>query len=353
MANATVQQLNQWAQSPSGQIILQGGRAIQQGADPQAVLAGMAGQFAGQNQSVQDFLATQGGQLLSQYVNQLSQGASIEQAFGTLASPAVGIGLTAAATAVGIPPPLSMMIGQGIATAIAPLLQGLFQGPQDKTYGSLGGDFAWRARKYHTRCLPQAYVTWMEGNGYSLAKAILNPPSGESPPWAGLSLSLAGWLLSGGFGGHILLPGYTEVGANGCYQLGIGYTLPRDAGDGWSVRPAGWWWYPYLSWNDLENFPNDPRHYGGPLVQQYLQAGIDIGATLRNVREKKNAGLSNIIYKPIAFEFAADQIEDASKTKPSDRTRAQTELLNKAGANDEKGKSAALVSLGAAALLFR
>ena len=108
-----------------------------------------------------------------------------------------------------------------------------------------------------------------------------------------------------------------------------------------------------MSWNDLENFPNDPRHYGGPLVQQYLQAGIDIGATLRNVREKKNAGLSNIIYKPIAFEFAADQIEDASKTKPSDRTRAQTELLNKAGANDEKGKSAALVSLGAAALLFR
>lgn len=337
----TIQQLQDFANGPTGQTLLHAGQAVQQGADPVAVAAGVAQQMAaGSGQSVQDFLSSQGGAMLSQYIGAVAGGESPGDAFGAALPAAFAVGATIGLGALGVPPPISTFLGTAVGNFIGPILQDIIHGPIDQTYSVLQGDFAWRGRKYHTKCLPQAFVTWMEGNGYSLSKAILNPPSGESPPWAGLSMAMAQWLLQGGFGGRILLPGYTDAGSGWVYQLGIPYSLPRDAGDGWNVPSNGWWWYP------------SNETMSGPLVDLYTSAGIDYAATLANVKAKNDASLSNVVYKPIAYTVAADQLEDALNKGDAHRTRLDNTLIQAAGGEKKAGAMVPAL-LGVAALLLK
>lgn len=353
---ATLSQLQAFADGPTGQLLLQGGQAVAGGADPSQVAAGLAMNLAEQGQTQSEFLNSSAGQLVQQYVGQVAGGDSVVNAFQNVAGPAVTIGLTVGLGAVGIPPPLSTLIAGGISSFIAGPLSALFSGPIDKTYGSLGGDFAWRARKYHTNFLPQAFVTYMEANGFSLSGACLNPPSGEAPPWSGMSQALASWLMAGAWDGRgfILLPGYTDAGGGFVNQFGINYKMLRNAGDGWNVFPAGWWWYPYLSDSDLvtvrtgHNIPNAIR---GPLIDAYDAAGIDFGKTVANVLVKGPARVENVVYKPIAYTLVADELEQAASTDRNKRDWSQRNLLDKAGG--ERNAGAAIAALGAAALLFR
>ena len=311
----TIQEIQAWLEGDTGRVLATAGEQVAAGADPAQVLASVAGGLASAGQTGTQFLATSGGGILQDYISSVAGGADVGDALVGCADEALTIGFTAGLSAFGVPPPASTMVAGLLSEFIAPVLQELISGPVDKTYGALGGDFAWRARKYHTQMLPAAYVAWMEGNGYSLSGAILNPPSGQSPPWHGLSLSLASWLLSGawGNGSFILLPGRTVTGNNTCIQLGIGYTLPIDAGDGWSVFPSGWWWYPYLTSAEVDQAAAGtlPTSKRGPLWELYDGLGIDVPATIRNARAAGNAGAANIVYKPLAYDIAADVLQSS------------------------------------------
>lgn len=362
----TLQEIQTWANTPTGQALQSAGTQIANGANPQAVLASTANQLA-QGQSLSDFMATQGGHLLQQYIGAVAGGQSVGNALSGTASAAIGVGLTAGLTAAGVPPPASTLIAGVVGNFLNGIVGPLLHGPLDQTYGALGGDFAWRARKYHTQMLPQAFVTWMESNGYSLSKAITTPPSGESPPWAGLSLALSTWMLQGGWNGQrlILLPGTGANGSGPGAQLGIGYDMPTYAGDGWNIQHSGWWWYPSLNAAEVQaaaagTLAQDKR---GPIWDMYEKAGIDVPATIRNVKAKGSAVASNIIFKQQAYTATADTLETlVAKWRSGKRlTPSEVKVLQDAGIlgrdgrpiSPAKEKAVGLAAVGLMGLLLR
>lgn len=329
----TAQQVQDWINGPVGQTLGNLGQQVASGNMPPAqAITSAATALAGQNnQSVNDFLQSQGGHLLQQYIGQVAGGTPPGQALGTMAGSVVTAGAAAGLSALGIPPPASGMLASVAGSLVDQLAHSLFGGEgNSKDFPNLSGDFRWRAEKYFTKCLPQAFVDYMKANGLSIEKAVIEPPSGQSPPWNGLSTALALWLMKGGWGtAQILLPGNSGQAGGWVNQLGIGYSLPYDAGDGWTVPGSGWWWCP--GWDNgamarlkAGTWPADP----GPLVAMYERLGIDVPATWANVYSKGSASWSNVIYKPQGFNVAADAIEQAANTPKPDRTKGQQAIIN-------------------------
>lgn len=331
----TAQQIQDWINGPVGQTLGNLGQQVASGNMPSAqAITTAATALAGQNnQSVNDFLQSQGGHLLQQYIGQVAGGTPPGQALGSMAGAVVTAGAAAGLSMLGIPPPASGMLASVAGSLVDQIAHSLFGGEgNSKDFPNLSGDFRWRAEKYFTKCLPQAFVDYMKASGLSIEKAVIEPPSGQSPPWNGLSTALALWMLKGAWGTPmILLPGNEDTGhpAGWTTQLGTGYAVPYDAGDGWIVPGSGWYWYPGWGSDVMAKikagvWPTDP----GPIVAIYEKLGIDVPATWANVYAKRSAVWSNVIYRPHGYTVAADAIEQAVNTPKPDRTKGQQAIIN-------------------------
>lgn len=347
------QQAQDWLNGPVGQTLGNLGQQVANGSlPPEQAITTAATALAGQNnQSVNDFLQSQGGHLLQQFIGQVSGGTPPGQALSSMAGAVATAGAAAGLSALGVPPPASTMLAQVAGSLVDQVAHALFGGPDNDTeFPNLQGDFRWRARKYFTKCLPQSFVDYMRASGLSVEKAIVEPPSGQSPPWNGLSTAIALWLMKGAWGTpQIMLPGVTASGSdpnNYCNQFFIPYSLPWNAGDGWGMptNGPGWWWYPYYSPAqmaalDRNERPTDP----GPLWEMYERLGIDVLATRAAVRGAQSAEWRFVVYKPQGFTVAADTVEQAVNTPPNVRTAGQAavvKVLNSGGgvkANPRKG----------------
>lgn len=330
----TAQQVQDWINGPVGQTLGNLGQQVASGNMPSAqAITTAATALAGQNnQSVNDFLQSQGGHLLQQYIGQVAGGTPPGQALGSMAGAVVTAGAAAGLSALGIPPPASGMLASVAGSLVDQIAHSLFGGEgNSKDFPNLSGDFRWRAEKYFTKCLPQAFVDYMKQNGLSIEKAVIEPPSGQAPPWNGLSTALALWLMKGAWGTpKIMLPGTTTYG-DACTQFFIGYSLPWNAGDGWIRQhlDGGWWWYPSMSQAEVEQVKQGKRPANpGPIWEMYERIGIDVLATWANVWSKKDASWSNVIYRPQGYTVAADAIEQAANTPKPDRTKGQQAIIN-------------------------
>lgn len=367
MPTGTAQTIQEFAEGPTGQLLLQGGQQVLNGADPAQVTAGLLQNidFSGIGGPGSP-AGAQVGALVQNYIGNVASTGDVGGSFAAIVPAGLQVGMVALGTA--LLPPLGGLIGGALAGFISGPLQQLFSGPPGR-FDSLpeADHLRWRAAKYHNKTLPSAFVSWCDAQELSIPKLVQSSIPGyngptSAPPWPGLSLALAQWLLSAnpwGGEGYILLPGWTATNdplPNGCHQLGIPYWLPRDAGDGWHVPPPGWWWWPAMSPADIAGWPGNknktsPGSSGlkSPITALYEDFGVDVAATYAVVSATGDARVRNIVYKKIAYAHTADALETAANTPPNGRTRGQQDLLNKAGIGG--GKNAALAGLALVALL--
>lgn len=379
MPGITLEQLENFANSNAGQLLAQGGEAIVNGADPGQVAAGLAASFAAaapEGTTAGDFMASQAGALVSQYVATVAETGDVAGALVGAAPAAVTLGLTVGLGALGILPPLSTLIAGAVAGPIIEFITGLFPGPTPTNWDNIPTGDHWqaRARAYGKWTLPQAFYDFGKAQGYALGGAVMatvqmdgkSYPPTTAPPWPGLSMALAQWLLtntSPGWGNYILLPGYQPAyrpnTGNGVEQIGIGYWLPSAAGDGWGwgVPGSGWWWYPALPTNSpalaalAQGVDPGPDVLTGPIAASYRAAGIDIGKTYAKVLSTGSAIVDNIVLSPKGYAFTADQLETAVARKATKKflSSGQKQMLSAIG-DGERGKRAALAALAALAL---
>ena len=365
MASNTAQQAQDWMNGPVGQALGGIGQQVANGSiTPEQGLATAATALAGQgNQSVNDFLQSQGGHLLQQYVANVAGGTPPGQALSSMAGAVASAGAAAGLSALGVPPPASTMLAQVAGSLVDQLAHSLFGGEANDTeFPNLSGDFRWRARKYFTKCLPQSFVDYMRASGLSVERAIIEPPSGQSPPWNGLSTAISLWLMKGAWGTpQIMLPGVTasrQDPNNYCHQFFIPYSLPWNAGDGWGmpVNGPGWWWYPYFDAATMAALDRNERPANpGPIWETYERIGIDVLATRAACRAKQSAEWSNVVYRPQGYSIAADEVEQAVHTPETNRTRGQQAIVNtiKGGAPAKLGGAGGAAVIAAALLLMR
>lgn len=372
MPGITLEQLENFAHSNAGQLLAQGGEAIVNGADPGQVAAGLAASFAAaapEGTTAGDFMASQAGALVSQFVANVAATGDVEGSLVGAAPAAVTLGLTVGLGAIGVLPPLSTLIAGAVAGPIIEFITGLFPGPTPTNWDNIPTGDHWqaRARAYSKWTLPQAFYDFGKAQGYALGGAVMatvqvngqSYPPTTAPPWPGLSMALAQWLLTNthpGWGNYILLPGRNGGTGN---QVGISYSLPVTVGDGWGwgVPGSGWWWYPALPANSpalgslAEGVDPGPDVLTGPIAASYREAGIDIGKTYAKVLSTGSAIVDNIVLSPKGYAFTADQLETAVTRKATKKvlSSGQKQMLSAIG-DGERGKRAALAALAALAL---